>query len=124
MGLILVCAAVVCEVLATLSLRAGVEQPSWYIASVLGYAAAYALLGYALRFGISVGSAYAVWAALGVVLTAMLGIMIFREELNPVQLGGAMLIIGGVVLVVMGEPKSRDGGRRHMTAANDEGRRA
>lgn len=91
--------AIVSEVFATSSLRAGVDDPLWNIAATAGYIAAFVLLGLALRSGMAVGSAYAIWGALGVVLTSFIGIFVFAEDLSVLNWVGIGAIVLGVVLV-------------------------
>lgn len=91
--------AIVSEVFATASLRAGVDDPVWNFAATAGYIVAFALLGLALREGMAVGSAYAIWGALGVVLTSFIGIYIFAEPLSVLNWVGIAAIVIGVVLV-------------------------
>lgn len=98
--------AVVTEVSATLALRAAVEEPAWYVATAIGYAAAFGLLAVALEAGAPVGVAYAVWSATGVAATAVLAGVLFGETLGPVVLVGIGLIVAGVVLVEAGSHRA------------------
>lgn len=91
--------AIASEVFATASLRAGVDDPIWNIAATIGFIAAFILLGLALREGMAVGSAYAIWGALGVVLTSFIGIFVFAETLSVLNWVGIAAIVIGVVLV-------------------------
>ncbi|GAB2832444.1 DMT family transporter [Microbacterium insulae] len=94
--------AILVEVAATLSLKAAIVQPLWYVAVVAGYATAFALLAVCLRAGMPVGVAYAIWGACGVFLTALLAALIFGEMLTPIMAVGMALIIGGVLFVEAG----------------------
>ncbi len=69
---------------------------------VVGYSAAFVLLSAALARGMALGVAYAVWAAIGVALVALIGVALFDETLTWVQVGGIGLVIGGVVALEMG----------------------
>ena len=51
---------------------------------------------------LSVG--YAIWAALGIVLTTIVAVVMFGEQLNVPSIAGIALIIAGVVLVNMFGP--------------------
>lgn len=44
-----------------------------------------------------IGTAYAVWAGLGVVGTVTLGVLLFDEPANPLRLIGLALIVAGIV---------------------------
>lgn len=99
---LLLAAAILTEVSATLSLKAALEQPGWYVPVVLGYIAAFTCLALAMRRGLALGVAYGIWGALGVALTAVLAMLIFAEPLTPTMMLGLGVIIAGVVLVELG----------------------
>lgn len=96
--------AIALEVSATLSLRAaeGFTYPLWLIVVVLGYTGSLWLLSVVLDRGMPVGVAYGIWSAIGVVLTAILGSVLFGELLGPVQIVGVGVIVVGVLLVELG----------------------
>ena len=98
----LLLAAVVCEVSATLALKAALSQPALYAVVVVGYVAAFALLALIFRAGMSLGVAYGLWSALGVAGTAVLSAVIFGEPLTPWMLVGIVLVIAGVLAVEVG----------------------
>ena len=103
MSWLLLCGAVISEVASTLSLRvAAGGRRAWYAPVVIGYDIAFALLSGALRTGMPLGVAYGVWAAAGIVLTALLSRVLFREALTPMMLTGMGLISAGVLLVELG----------------------
>jgi small multidrug resistance pump len=99
--------AIALEVSATLSLRAaeGFTHPLWLIVVVLGYSGSLWLLSIVLDRGMAVGVAYGIWSAIGVVLTAVLGTVLFGELLGPVQIVGVGVIVIGVLLVELGSHK-------------------
>ncbi|MFF3028732.1 MULTISPECIES: multidrug efflux SMR transporter [unclassified Microbacterium] len=96
--------AIALEVTATLSLRAaeGFAHPLWLILVVIGYSGSLWLLSVVLDRGMPVGVAYGIWSAIGVVLTAILGAVLFGELLGPVQIVGVGVIVAGVLLVELG----------------------
>ena len=96
--------AIVLEVSATLSLRAaeGFTHPLWLIPVVIGYTGSLWLLSIVLDRGMPVGVAYGIWAAIGVVLTAIMGTVLFGEMLGTVQIIGIGAIVLGVLLVELG----------------------
>lgn len=96
--------AIVLEVAATLSLRAsdGFTRGQWTIPVVIGYVGAFALLSQVLRLGMPVGVAYAVWAGVGVALTAVLARFVFDDPLTWTMAAGIVLIGAGVALVELG----------------------
>lgn len=96
--------AIALEVTATLSLRAaeGFTHPLWLIVVVIGYTGSLWLLSVVLDRGMAVGVAYGIWSAIGVVLTAVLGTVLFGEVLGSVQIIGVGVIVVGVLLVELG----------------------
>nr|WP_300310165.1 SMR family transporter [Halomonas sp.] len=92
--------AIVAEVIATSALKAS-EGFSRFWPSVLvvaGYLTAFYLLALVLR-SVPVGIAYALWAGLGIVLVALVGIVVYGEKPDfPAVLGMAM-IVGGVAII-------------------------
>lgn len=96
--------AIASEVTATLSLRAseGLRRKRWIPVIVVGYLAAFSLLGAILAMGMPVGVAYGVWAAAGVAITAVLGRVIFKDHFSLVMATGVALIAVGVGLIEFG----------------------
>lgn len=92
--------AIAFEVAATLSLKAsaGLSRPGWVIAVIAGYVCAFAFLGLSLRI-LPVGIAYAVWAAVGILLVGLAGHALFDEDLDRWALLGMAMIVLGVVLL-------------------------
>lgn len=102
--------AIALEVTATLSLRAaeGFTHPFWLIPVVIGYSGSLWLLSVVLDRGMPVGVAYGIWSAIGVVLTAVMGTVLFGEFLGTVQIIGIGAIVVGVLLVELGShPRER-----------------
>nr|WP_246232686.1 SMR family transporter [Nakamurella aerolata] len=95
--------AIALEVTATLALKAlnadGVTRWGWLVPVIVGYLGAFLLLAQVLRRGMGVGTAYAIWAATGVVLTAVLGALFFGEALGWRGATGIALIAVGVALL-------------------------
>ena len=103
MSWLLLSGAVVSEVISTLALRVAADgRRSWYVLVIAGYALAFALLSGSLQAGMPLGVAYGVWAAAGIVLTALISRLLFREALTPVMMGGMGLIVAGVLLIELG----------------------
>lgn len=96
--------AIAAEVTATVSLRFsdGFTRllPSALVA--IGYGTAFYGLSQALSRGMPLGIAYGVWAAGGVALIAVIGVAFLGEHLSAVQIGGLLLIIGGVLALELG----------------------
>lgn len=108
---ILLAGAITSEVAASLSLKAALNDPAFFIIVVAGYIASFAFLAGVLRAGLALGVAYGIWAALGVILTVLLAAAIFGEPLTPLMLTGVTLVIGGVLCVELGshqQPQKED----------------
>jgi small multidrug resistance pump len=90
------------EVTATLALRGAIENPWWALLAVAGYAGAFVALSVLLRLGASIGVMYGIWAAAGVVLTAVIASIIFGEQFTFLIALGIAIVIAGVVLVETG----------------------
>ncbi|MGW4482432.1 DMT family transporter [Amycolatopsis sp. NPDC004368] len=96
--------AIGAEVTATVSLKLS-EGFTKVVPSALvavGYGVAFFALSRVLKAGLPIGIAYAIWAAVGVALVAIIGVLFLREPLNLVMVGGLVLVIGGVVLIEVG----------------------
>jgi small multidrug resistance pump len=96
--------AIICEVGATLSIRAseGMRDKRWLPAIIGGYIAAFVLLSLALAQGLALGVAYGIWAAAGVATTAVLARAIFKEPLTKTMAGGIAVIAAAVLIVELG----------------------
>ena len=97
---VLLGAAIVTEVAGTLALRAsdGLTKLVPSIIVVAGYLASFGLLALVLKT-LPVGIVYAIWAAVGVALVAVLGKLMFNDPVPPIAMIGMVLIVAGVVLV-------------------------
>jgi small multidrug resistance pump len=97
---ILLFLAIVCEVAATLSLRAtdGFKNLWPMLIVVPGYIGAFAFLGLSLR-EISVGVAYAIWSAAGTVLVTVFAAFLFNDKISLTTIAGMVITITGVVII-------------------------
>ena len=68
------------------------------IGMAICYLASFYLLSLSLRF-LPLGIAYAIWSALGIVLVAMIGWLVFGQKLDLPAVIGMGLIIAGVIVV-------------------------
>lgn len=94
-------AAILIEVIATLSLRAsdGFRKKAWIVPVVAGYLASFYLLWVSLSLGMPVGIAYGVWTACGVALVAVIARFLFAEPFNWTMACGIALIVAGVLTI-------------------------
>ncbi len=92
--------AIVAEVTATTALPSsqGFTRPLPSAVVAVGYAAAFYFLSLCLQ-QMSVGIAYAIWAAAGIVLIAILGLLVHGQRLDAPAVIGLGLIVAGVVVI-------------------------
>ncbi|HEY7042539.1 MAG TPA: multidrug efflux SMR transporter [Nocardioidaceae bacterium] len=106
---LLLAAAILSEVTATLSLKAALNHHLLYVVVAVGYCASFVLLALVLRRGMALGVAYGIWSAVGVAATALLSALIFDEALTTVMVIGLGLVVCGMLLVELGSHPSRPG---------------
>lgn len=96
--------AILSEVTATIMLKLSDGLSRWLPSTIvlLGYVVSFVLLAQVLKRGLAVGVAYAIWAAVGVSLVALFGVVFLGESLTWVQVLGLALVIAGVVAVESG----------------------
>jgi small multidrug resistance pump len=92
--------AIVAEVIATSALKASDGFTHlWPSAIVIaGYAVAFYCLSLTLR-QIPLGIAYAVWSGAGTALIALIGVVVYRQKLDPAAVFGIALIVAGVLVL-------------------------
>lgn len=98
--------AIITEVLGTTSLKLFENE------KILSYAfmgifiiISYAFMGLAVK-RISIGIAYAMWEALGIVLISLLGFFLFDEALSFYQKMGIIFSVSGIILINFGEEEN------------------
>lgn len=96
--------AIAAEVTATISLKLseGFSKVTPSILVVVGYGLAFFALSRVLKLGLPIGVAYAIWAAAGVALVALVGVLFLKEPINLAMISGLVLVVGGVVLIEVG----------------------
>lgn len=100
MAYLYLAAAIVAEVIATSALKASAEftRPLPSVLVVVGYVAAFYLLSLVLRT-MNVGTAYALWCGLGIVLVSIAGAVIYSELPDVPAIIGMILIIAGALVI-------------------------
>ncbi|WP_286201478.1 multidrug efflux SMR transporter [Bacillus sp. ISL-4] len=68
------------------------------IGVVIGMGLAFYCLSLSL-LTIPLGTAYAIWSGIGTALTALVGVIVYKESFNMKKFLGLVLIIGGVVVL-------------------------
>lgn len=99
-GFILLGCAIVSEVFGTtmLKLSEGFTKVWPSIGVVLGFSSAFYLLSQTLQH-LQISMAYAIWSGVGTALTAVIGVLIWKDAFTWQTLVGLILIIGGVVVL-------------------------
>jgi len=72
-------------------------KPLPMAAMAVFYAASFYFLAQAIKH-LPLGIAYAIWGGLGIVLTAIIGVVVFRQTLDLPAYAGIALIVSGVVV--------------------------
>ena len=92
--------SVISEVAGTIALRqsAGFTRIGPALLAGLFYIAAVWLMAIALR-QLEMGVTYAVWAASGTAITALVGIAVFQEQASLQKLAGIAIILVGVLVL-------------------------
>ncbi len=92
--------AILSEVIGTVALKLsnGFTKPIPSIVVVIGYGASFYLLSLALK-AMPIGVAYAIWSGVGLILTVIAGMVIWRETLDWARVVGIALIIVGIVFI-------------------------
>lgn len=92
--------AILSEVIGTTALKLsdGFTKLVPGVIVVLGYGASFYLLSISLKV-IPIGLAYAIWSGVGIVLTVIAGMIIWRESLDWARVTGTLLIILGILII-------------------------
>ena len=92
--------AVLSEVTATTALKfsEGFTRLVPSIIVVVGYGLSFYLLSLSLKV-IPIGVAYALLSGIGIVLTVIAGMILWREQLDWARVVGIVLIIGGILVI-------------------------
>jgi small multidrug resistance pump len=100
MALLLLTGAIVAEVIGTTALKVsnGFTRLWPSVIVGVGYVVSFVLLAQCLKT-MAVGTAYAIWSAVGTALIVAIGVVYFGEALGPVKVVGLVLVIVGVVLL-------------------------
>ena len=92
--------AIISEVIATTALKLsdGFTKVIPSIVVTIGYGVAFYFLSLSLKT-IPIGVAYAIWSGVGIVLTIVVGVFLWRESLDIARIIGSALIIGGILII-------------------------
>lgn len=100
---VLLALAIISEVFGSSLLKAadGFKKLLPSLGVIIGYSVAFYTLSLSLKT-LPLGVAYAIWAGLGTVLTALVGIFIHKENVSGKKLLGLAFIVCGVILLNSG----------------------
>ncbi|GGA24179.1 DMT family transporter [Dyella nitratireducens] len=92
--------AILAEVIATSALKAanGFSQLVPSVVVIAGYGTAFYCLSAALR-SVPLGIAYAIWSGVGTALIALIGVVLYKQKLDPAAMLGIGLIVAGVLVL-------------------------
>ena len=92
--------AIVTEVIGTSALKYsdGITKPVPTVIFIAAYALSFYFLALALR-DIPIGVAYAIWSGVGLILTVIAGMILWREPLDWARVVGIVLILVGIVFI-------------------------
>ncbi|NKZ05393.1 DMT family transporter [Actinomadura latina] len=95
--------AIAFEVTATLAMRAseGFTRLWPSLIVVAGYLISFVFMARALT-SLNVGPVYAIWSALGTIGAFAGGVLLFGEQLKPLTIAGAVIIVIGVIVMNFG----------------------
>ena len=83
-----------------LKLSDGMTRRSMGAGGIVLVMGAFAALAQAIE-GMDLSVAYAVWGGAGLVITAIIGALVFGQRIRPVGWLGILLVVGGVVSLKM-----------------------
>ena len=81
---------------AGLKFTEGLTRPVPILLTGVSFVASLGLLGWAIK-SVPLGTAYAVWAGIGAVGTAIVGILVFKEPATAARLVCLALIVSGIL---------------------------
>lgn len=92
--------SIISEVFASsmLKLTNGFKRVLPSIGVVVGYGTAFYFLSLTLQ-SLAIGTVYAIWAGVGTALTAIVGVVFYKELFNVKKMIGILFIIIGVVFL-------------------------
>lgn len=100
MKYVLLAVAIVLEVVGSGFMKAsyGFSKTIPTIITIVAYIGCFYFFAQALKT-IPLGIAYAIWAGLGIALTALISVVIFKQKLDLPAIIGIVLIVAGVVVM-------------------------
>ncbi len=92
--------AIIFEVIGSSFMKASDGFSKWIpsVIVVIAYLICFYFLAVALK-SIPLGVAYAIWGGLGIVFTAIISVVVFKQSLDLPAVVGIVLIVSGVVIM-------------------------
>lgn len=92
--------AIALEVTGSSFLKASQQFTKWLpsLITVIAFLGCFYFLSLALK-SIPLGTAYAIWAGLGIVLTTLISVVVFKQKIDFPAIAGITLIVAGVVVM-------------------------
>lgn len=92
--------AVILELVGTNFLKAseGFTKLNYTLGTLLSFSLCFYFLSMSLK-GINLNIAYATWGGLGIVLTAVISVLVWKEQINLLSIIGILLVVSGVVIL-------------------------
>lgn len=92
--------AIALEVTGSSFLKASEQFTKWLpsLITVIAFLGCFYFLSLALK-SIPLGTAYAIWAGLGIVLTTLISVVVFKQKIDFPAIAGIALIVAGVVVM-------------------------
>ena len=92
--------AILSEVIATSALKfsEGFTRLVPSIVVVAGYGLSFYLLSLSLKV-FPIGIAYAIWSGVGLILTVIAGMILWKETLDWARVAGIILILAGIIII-------------------------
>ncbi|RKR08940.1 small multidrug resistance pump [Flavobacterium sp. 90] len=92
--------AIIFEVIGSSFMKASDGFTKWLPSAIVvaAYITCFYFLSLALK-SIPLGIAYAIWGGLGIVLTAAVSVLVFKQKLDMPAIIGITLIVAGVVIM-------------------------
>lgn len=99
-GILYLALAIVCEAFGStmLKLSQGFSLPEPSIGVLIGLVASFLFLSLSLK-SIALSSAYATWSGVGTALTAIIGVILFHENISVLKIVALCLIIIGIIMI-------------------------
>ena len=82
----------------SMKLSEGFSKPLPTLITLVMMIASFGLLSFAMR-SIPLGTAYTIWTGIGAVGAFIVGIIVLGEQLTPLRVCAAILIVCGIVLM-------------------------